>query len=77
MEESTWTRSLAKGLTWEGSGLAVVALLSYVLTGNAVLSLKAGILFTGVRVAMYVVHERVWKRIKWGHRAVVQRRRDA
>lgn len=70
---STWLRSLVKGLTWELSGLATVAVIAYVLTGNALESMQAGGAFFTLRVLMYVSHERLWKRIKWGHHEVVQR----
>lgn len=70
--ESTWTRSLVKGLTWETSGLVTVAVISFVLTGDVMRAVKAGIVYFGLRVAMYFVHERIWKKFRWGHREVVQ-----
>jgi len=73
--ESTWLRSLVKGLTWEASGLATVAVIAYVLTGNALQALEAGGAFFGLRVAMYWAHERLWKKVKWGHHEVIYRER--
>jgi len=70
---STWLRSLVKGLTWEVSGLITVAVIAFMLTGNAFQSLQAGGCFFTIRVVMYVIHERIWKRFKWGHHEVIQR----
>lgn len=74
---STWLRSFVKGLTWELSGLATVAVIAYIFTGNVHQALEMGGIFFALRLAMYVIHERIWKRFKWGHKAVVQRKHNA
>jgi len=72
--ESTWLRSLVKGLTWEASGLITVAVIAFLFTGDPEQSLLIGAAYLPVRVAMYFAHERMWKRFKWGHREVIRNR---
>ena len=62
-------RSIAKAVTWQLLGFAVMMGITFALTGS---------LMTGGAVALggavvgsftYVVHERIWARIRWGRRA--------
>ena len=58
-------RSLAKLLSWRAIGLIVWPIVSYIITGDLVMT---GWL-TGVFVSMtgvYYIHERIWDKIKWG-----------
>ena len=66
--ESSPLRSFVKGATWETSGLATVLLISLGFTGNPVTALQVGLSYFPLRLVMYVMHERLWKRIAWGHR---------
>ena len=65
--ESTPQRSLVKGLTWETSGLVTVGLVALLFTGNLVQSLAIGMVYFPIRVGCYFLHERLWKRVLWGH----------
>ena len=68
--ESTWLRSLVKGITWETTGLITVAGIALLFTGDLRQSLLIGAVYLPVRVGMYFVHERIWKHFGWGHRLV-------
>jgi len=59
-------RTLAKTLTWQAIGLLSMTLIGYLVTGSvgagggiAAISAMTGAIF-------YVVHERLWARIRWG-----------
>jgi len=60
---STRKRSFVKGLTWELLGIAIL----YLLTGEW----KIVGSYFALRVVLYFVYERVWKKIKWGKRNAV------
>lgn len=55
-------RSLAKSVTWRLIGLALLGGLSWILTGNLMESLLLTVLFNGIRLGLFVVHEEVWER---------------
>lgn len=55
---STKTRSFIKGLTWELLGIVIL----FALAGHWRIVASYFVL----RVALYFVYERVWKRIMWG-----------
>ena len=58
-------RSLAKLLSWRLIGIIFFPTISYIITGDLVMT---GWL-TGVFVSMtgvYYIHERIWDKIKWG-----------
>lgn len=56
--DSTKTRSFTKGLTWELLGVIIL----FALTGQW----KVVGSYFALRVVLYFVHERAWKKIKWG-----------
>ena len=62
----TPVRSLAKAVTWRITGTIDTFLISWVITGQALLA--SGIALTEImtKVGLYWLHERVWTRIKWG-----------
>lgn len=69
--ESSPLRSFTKGLTWELRGLAMIMVIGLVFTGNVSTSLMMTLAYMPISVALYFVHERIWKRVSWGHRAHV------
>jgi uncharacterized membrane protein len=66
--ESTLERSLVKGLTWELRGLVMIMAIGLVFTGNVGTSFMMTLAYMPISVALYFVHERIWKHIGWGHR---------
>jgi uncharacterized membrane protein len=59
-------RSIAKTISYRMLGSASTALIFYMLTGQASLSLSAGALDVVVKLGVYFVHERIWARINFG-----------
>ena len=60
------TRSIAKAVSYRILGSATTAIIFYVLTGKASLSLSAGLLDMVSKIGVYFVHERVWNHINYG-----------
>jgi uncharacterized membrane protein len=62
----TSVRSLAKAVSWRITGTIDTFLISWLITGQALLA--SGIALTEImtKVGLYWAHERVWSRIKWG-----------
>lgn len=65
MDDSS-TRSLAKAVSWRLTGTIDTFIISYLITGQALIA--SGIAFTEImtKVFLFWVHERVWNRISWG-----------
>lgn len=60
-------RTLVKGLTWEGSGLIALFLIMYLgIIPDALTASIWTIAYTAIRVGMFYIHERIWKRTSWG-----------
>ena len=62
----TGVRSLAKAVSWRITGSIDTFIISWIITGQALLA--SGIAFTELltKVVLYWLHERVWNRIQWG-----------
>jgi len=56
--ESKPIRSFVKGVIWEFLGVVVL----YLLTG----SFKVSSIYILIRIFLFFIYERVWKKIKWG-----------
>ncbi len=59
-------RSLAKAISYRILGSMATALIFYVLSGKASLSIGAGALDMVVKIGLYFVHERMWNHIPFG-----------
>ena len=59
-------RSLAKAVSWRITGTLDTFLISWLITGEALLA--TGIAATEVitKIFLYWFHERAWNRVKWG-----------
>ncbi len=60
------TRSLAKAISYRLLGSTVTALIFFILTGKASLSVGAGGLDMLLKIGAYFVHERIWNHIGYG-----------
>ena len=62
----TRSRSLAKAVSWQVLGFAVMSVLGVLFTGSVsdgtTLALTAAVL----GFVSYLLHERVWARVRWG-----------
>ena len=59
-------RSIAKAVSYRILGSTTTALIFYVLTGKASLSLGAGPLDMVLKIGAYFIHERIWNHINFG-----------
>jgi uncharacterized membrane protein len=59
-------RSIAKAFSYRILGSTTTALIFYVLTGKASLSLGAGALDMVLKIGAYFIHERIWNHINFG-----------
>lgn len=59
-------RSLAKAISWRVTGTVDTFLISWLITGQALIA--SGIALTEIitKVFLFWLHERVWNRVKWG-----------
>ncbi|WP_168708466.1 DUF2061 domain-containing protein [Hydrogenophaga sp. PAMC20947] len=62
-------RTWAKALTWQTSGLIIMIGVNYLFLGNLQQSMGLSALLTGMGLVTYVIHERLWARVRWGVRA--------
>jgi adenylylsulfate kinase len=63
---STPQRSFTKGIVWEIVSFFLTLLVVYLLYENIIISLKITIILTLIKIPIYFIHERIWKKIKWG-----------
>jgi uncharacterized membrane protein len=61
-----WVRSWTKSFTWRVLGIIILILISYFITGSWAKSSLITIIFHGIRVVLYVLHERAWELTAWG-----------
>lgn len=61
-------RTFVKGLTWECSGLIALFSIMYfgIIVPDALTASIWTVVYTAIRVGMYYIHERIWKRTSWG-----------
>ncbi len=62
----TQSRSIAKAISYRLLGSATTALIFFLFTGKATLSLGAGALDVVLKIGAYFLHERIWARIDFG-----------
>ncbi|MHC1635402.1 MAG: DUF2061 domain-containing protein [Candidatus Methanospirareceae archaeon] len=62
----SWIRSWTKSFTWRVLGIVILVLISYFVTGSLAKASVITFVFHGIRVVLYVLHERAWELIEWG-----------
>ncbi len=63
---NTKKRSWVKAATWRLIAVTVLAAIAYLVTGKWEEVTAITLLYHGIQVAVYYIHERVWERIQWG-----------
>ena len=64
----TAVRSLVKAYSYRCCGTLTTIVISYVITGQFILSLGIGATEMVIKPFIYWLHERVWSRVKWGRK---------
>ncbi len=59
-------RSLAKAISWRVVGSTDTFILSMIVTGNGKYAISIASAEAVTKIALYYVHERVWRKVRWG-----------
>jgi adenylylsulfate kinase len=59
-------RSIVKALTYRAIATLLLAIISWIFTGDPLQTSIITILFTVFSTLAYFVHERIWTKISWG-----------
>jgi adenylylsulfate kinase len=63
---STPERSFVKGIIWEIVSFFLTLIIVFLLYKNILTSLKITLILTAIKIPIFFIHERIWKKIKWG-----------
>lgn len=72
-KKRTWT----KALTWQALGLLMMSTVNYLYLGDLHQGIGLSLLLTVQGLLAYVVHERLWARVRWGTGNAAPQQRDA
>ena len=64
----TARRSVAKALSWRFVATLITTTIVYVVTGKGEFAAGIGLADTGIKLFVYIGHERVWNRIRYGRK---------
>ena len=64
----TAVRSLVKAYSYRCCGTVTTIVISYIITGQFIVSLGIGATEMIVKPFIYWLHERVWSRVNWGRK---------
>lgn len=62
----TGKRTVLKAILWNALGLAMMALVGFVMTGSLATGGAMAVVNTAIGLTSYVLYERLWARISWG-----------
>jgi adenylylsulfate kinase len=63
---STYERSLLKGVVWEAISFVLTLIAVYIIYGNLSFSVKFSLVLTVIKMFLFFIHERIWKKVMWG-----------
>jgi uncharacterized membrane protein len=67
-------RSFIKGVCWETISFIITFFAVYAVYGNFLDSLKFSWVLSVIKILLFFLHERVWKKIRWGKYHIVNGR---
>ncbi len=59
-------RTLVKGISWRILGTLSTVVLVIIMTGELTLAVQLGAVDIIIKFLLYMTHERLWGRVKWG-----------
>ena len=62
----TPARTLIKSVTWQASGLIVMMLVTWLVTGSVAEGGAVAVSGALIGFFSYLAHERLWARVRWG-----------
>ena len=63
--KETRKRSLTRSIIWRVMGVGLLALITYLVTGNWITTTLVTVLHHGTFIFVYYLHERFWLKVKW------------
>jgi sulfate adenylyltransferase large subunit len=60
------TRSIAKAISWRGTGSVDTFIVTFIVTGNYVFAGSVAVAEIMTKIMLYYLHERIWSLIPWG-----------
>ena len=63
----TIKRSIVKSISFRIISIFVLALITYLITGNLVEMTSIVIIFQSIQTIIYYLHERAWEKSEWGN----------
>ena len=70
----TYNRTFAKTVTYRIVTFVLTFVLTYLITGDAFPSATIAILSLTVGALSFIIHERLWTRVKWGNMGGIDRK---
>ena len=70
MYKETNLRSIAKGVSWRFVATGTTITIVYVFFGRLDLAVAAGVIETGVKIALYWGHEKIWQKVRFGKKRI-------
>lgn len=68
MIKSTWTRVIAKSITWKVIGICALVGIAWLAGVDAMQIGKITIAYHILTLILYAIHEKVWNSVLWGKR---------
>lgn len=62
----TKRRSWVKSITWRIAGIFLLGAITWLVTKSWKDMTIITVLFHGIRLVLYYVHERLWEKVQWG-----------
>lgn len=63
---STGVRSFVKGVSWESISFVITTVAFYIYYHNLLVSMSFAFALGLVKIVLFFIHERFWKKIRWG-----------
>jgi adenylylsulfate kinase len=70
MQYETHKRSVLKAVSWRTWATITTAIIVFIFTGEFALALTVGFIEVIVKMGLYVLHERLWQRIRYGKQEI-------
>lgn len=65
-EFETHKRSMVKAISWRFFSFWIIIAITYLLTGEVVLSFSVGTIDFFIKIGAYYFHERIWCKVRYG-----------
>lgn len=68
--DTIW-RSILKACTWYSIGIILLFSINYYMGQDVKTATTITAIFYVIRIILYISHEQLWGKIKWGHRQIL------